>query len=97
MSATKKTTASPRRKDVSVDLEASDAQVKRAKRLGYDLPEVPETVVLEDQTPKVVTVEKSSPMGKRAKRLGYELPESPETVVEEGGAISVPLGSGDKS
>ena len=75
----------------TVKVESSSPLAKRAKRQGYDLPAVPADVVLEEQSPKLVTADKSSPLGKRAKRKGYELPESPETVVTEA-TVSVPFG-----
>ena len=75
----------------TVKVESSSPLAKRAKRQGYDLPAVPADVVLEKQSPKLVTADKGSPLGKRAKRKGYELPESPETVVTEA-TVSVPFG-----
>lgn len=63
-----------------IKVEASSPLAKRAKRLGYKVPDVPEAVVDTSTQPKLVTAEPSSPAGKRAKRLGYDLPESPETV-----------------
>lgn len=77
--------------DATVRVDRSSPLANRAKRQGYDLPEVPAEVVLEEQQPKVVTADKGSPLGKRAKRKGYELPESPETVVTEA-TVSVPFG-----
>lgn len=102
MSAAKKTPA-PRKAPAerthvtppaeTVKVDRSSPLAKRARRQGYDLPEVPAEVVLEEQQPKLVTADKGSPLAKRAKRRGYELPESPETVVTET-TLSVPLGSG---
>ena len=80
----------------TVKVEAAAPLAKRAKRLGYDLPEVPAPVDDAAAEAHLVTAEASSPLGKRAKRKGYKLPESPETVVSEA-TVSVPLGSGNKS
>lgn len=79
----------------SVKVESSAPLAKRAKRLGYDLPEVPAPVEDVAEEAKLVTAEASSPLGKRAKRKGYKLPSSPETVVAEA-TVSVPFG-GNKS
>lgn len=80
----------------TVKVETSAPLAKRAKRLGYDLPEVPAPVDDATAEAHLVTAAASSPLGKRAKRKGYKLPESPETVVSEA-TVSVPLGSGNKS
>jgi hypothetical protein len=96
MAATKSTTKSttPAKRTVAqpaTPVEKGSPLAKRAKRQGYDLPEVPADVVLDEQQPRLVTADKGSPLAKRAKRQGYELPESPETVITEG-AVSVPFG-----
>ncbi len=82
----KRTVAQP-----ATPVEKGSPLAKRAKRQGYDLPEVPADTVLEEQQPKLVTADKGSPLAKRAKRQGYDLPESPETVITDA-TVSVPFG-----